>query len=63
MSSSEGNNQNQKEEDKDVDKEEPEPEFEYNDDSTIFWDIEDAQNSGQDNEQPFDFEGSMFDLE
>jgi hypothetical protein len=42
---------------------EPEPEPEDNDDTTIFWDIEDAQNSGQDNEQPFDLEGNMFDLE
>ena len=59
--------QKQEEENKDVEKEEsepePEPEPEDNDDTTIFWDIEDAQNSGQDNEQPFDLEGNMFDLE
>jgi len=42
-------------------KEEAEPED--NDDTTIFLDIEGVQNSSEDNDQPFDFGGNMFDLE
>jgi hypothetical protein len=40
---------------------EPEPEPEDDDDTTIYWDIE--EDLDQDNEEVFDFEDNMFDLE
>jgi hypothetical protein len=71
--------QKQQEEDKDVEKEEPEPEPEPepqpepepesepqpedNDDTTIYWDIEDAEDSDKNNDQILDFQDNIFDLQ
>src|SRR5215213_10896455 len=57
----------EQEEDKEEDNEEeepqtePEPEPEDDDDTTIYWDIE--EDVDEDNEEVFDFEDNMFDLE
>jgi hypothetical protein len=54
----------EQEEDKDQDNEEepePEPEPEEDDDTTIYWDIEEDVDG--DNEEVFNFEDSIFDLE
>ena len=56
----------EQEEEKDEDNEEesqtePEPETEDDDDTTIYWDIE--EDLDEDNEEVFDFEDNIFDLE
>src|SRR5919107_925680 len=65
LPSSPPSSQKQEKEDKDVEKEEPEtePQPEDNDDTTIYWDIEDAEDSDKKNEQILDFEDNVFDLQ